>query len=112
MRYSLPLFDYGEGLSASADGSDAAASLSWQLVQDGGRHYLQISNAGKRHVRLTNVFFQQGSGRQVVSDGLLGYVLPGNFRRWPLERPASADSMLSVTVNGAAVTLTSRGTLN
>lgn len=105
MRYSLPLFDYGSGLSSGQGASDVARQLSWQVIREDGRQYLQIHNAGKRHARLTDVSLQQGGHRLVVAEGLLGYTLPGSYRRWPLDKPVRAGSTLFATINGEAVQL-------
>jgi len=105
VRYSLPLFDYGIGLSSEQGLAEVAKQLSWQVVREGGRQYLQIHNAGKRHARLTEVSLQQGKHRQVVAENLLGYVLPGKYRRWPLDKPMRVGSALFATVNGERLKL-------
>mgnify|MGYP002735289324 CR=1 FL=1 len=102
MRYSLPLFDYGSGLSSEQGAVDMADDLSWQVIREYDRQYLQVHNAGKRHVRLTEVSLQQGDRRQVVAESLLGYVLPGSYRRWPFDDSVSPGSTLFATVNGEA----------
>lgn len=91
MRYSLPLFVYGEGATPperlsnhSSDNSGLYPGLSWRIIQQNGQPQLEIQNTGQHHVRLSQVAFKQGATHEEVSKGLLGYVLPGDTRRWPL----------------------------
>lgn len=114
MRYSLPLFAFGEGLEpvdrnteAGARIAAAGTALSWRLVEEDGTTWLEISNAGVRHARLTNVRIETPEGSVAVADGLLGYVLPGTTMRWPAAG-ASRASTLELTVNNVPATLTAR----
>ncbi|CAM3503424.1 molecular chaperone [Halomonas sp. FME1] len=89
MRYSLPLFVYGEGgippeRVANHSNSGFYPGLSWRVIQQGEQAQLEIQNTGQHHVRLSQVAFKQGETRAEVSAGLLGYVLPGGTRRWLL----------------------------
>lgn len=105
MRYSLPLFSYGEGLSpvsSLGDGSAADTHLEWRVVQEQGRRMLEVINRGDRHAQLTQVSVD-GNGRSVtVADGLLGYVLPHSTQRWPLSSSTPVES-LSARINGQSV---------
>ncbi len=97
MRYSLPLFVYGTGLwrrQAPANRSStqqAQPQLSWSIDESGGRRFLQVSNTGPGHARLSQVRLvssdapQAGATSTEIAPGLLGYVLPGRTMRWPLE---------------------------
>ncbi|MCP1314374.1 MULTISPECIES: molecular chaperone [unclassified Halomonas] len=100
MRYSLPLFVYGQG-AAPLDPVALASSphypgLGWHTYTDGGRRMLEITNRGDHHVRLNRVAFASAS--RPVAEGLLGYVLAGSTRRWPLDPGADAPSELSAQV--------------
>jgi len=107
MRYSVPLFVYGEGLWGKPDPNsqrDAAGigkpQLSWRQVADKGRAWVEIRNTGPVHARLTDVVMQQGGQNRPVVEGLLGYVLPGAVMRWPAPVQASVGSVLKGRVNG------------
>ncbi|WP_291969065.1 hypothetical protein [Candidatus Symbiopectobacterium sp.] len=55
--------------------------LHWRIAPVDGKHYLYVLNEGQTHARLNNVFWStspQGKGpRTIISEGFLGYVLPG-----------------------------------
>ena len=51
MRYSVPLFVYGTGLNTDS----ARPALRWQQISEGGRRWLQLTNSGSGHARLSNV---------------------------------------------------------
>lgn len=104
MRYSLPLFVYGEGAAPPERLAGNGASypgLSWRVVQQGGQPWLEIRNAGNRHARLNQVAFVQGDQRAEVAQGLLGYVLPGAARRWPLPQGLRPAGELRAQIQGA-----------
>jgi fimbrial chaperone protein len=114
MRYSLPLFVYGEGLwkkrqSRSAK-VQAQPALSWKLVEDDGVRYLEVSNTGSGNARLSQVRLVKGvdgaSDAIDVATGLLGYVLPGRVMRWPAPDGASQDHQFQVHLDANAPPLT------
>lgn len=97
MRYSLPLFAYGQGLWRKNEGHVSGAlraqpALSWQLVEDAGTQYVQVHNSGSGHARLsqvrltstTRVASTDDNDSVDIATGLLGYVLPGQSMRWPV----------------------------
>lgn len=92
MRYSIPLFVYGQGLSERSTAGDRSNQprLSWQLVKQQGETLLQVTNQGNIHARLSNVSIRQGSKTTKVADGLLGYVLANSTHRWPVEAVAAS----------------------
>jgi len=107
MRYSVPLFVYGEGLWGRADpeGKRTAEGmgkpqLSWRAVTVQGKPYVELRNTGPVHARLTDVVVQQGSQSKALAEGLLGYVLPGASMRWPAPLAVHAGSELKGRVNG------------
>lgn len=107
MRYSVPLFVYGDGLWGKPDPEgqrDNAGvgkpQLSWRQVQAQGRSWIEIRNSGPVHARLTDVVMQQGGQSRPVVEGLLGYVLPGTTMRWPAPLQASATTILKGRING------------
>lgn len=108
MRYSIPLFVYGRGLSygsvASAQNKKADTQhqprLSWQWVKQQGKTLLQITNHGDIHARLSDVRILQGGKVTKVTEGLLGYVLANSTRQWPVEVTSTAPiSSLVMRVN-------------
>nr|WP_314877536.1 molecular chaperone [uncultured Pseudomonas sp.] len=110
MRYSVPLFVYGEGLwgkpdpqgKRSADGV-GKPQLSWHAVSVQGKPYVELRNSGPVHARLTDVVLQQSGQDKPVVEGLLGYVLPGASMRWPVPATPTAASVLKGRVNGQDV---------
>jgi fimbrial chaperone protein len=103
MRYSIPLFVYGEGIKTYDKGENHArvdtGKLSWRVVQEAGKPMLEISNRDAVHLRLSNVTLRQSGRTQTVAPGLLGYVLPGEHRRWPLPVGIAHPSGISATIN-------------
>ncbi|MGK9173072.1 molecular chaperone [Yokenella regensburgei] len=103
MRYSIPLFVYGQGITTYPDSAShalvEAGDLSWQVVRDNGRPALEVRNSGKVHVRLTDVTGRQGGQLRPVAEGLLGYVLPGGTRTWPLPANLPAPVELKAKIN-------------
>lgn len=89
MRYSVPLFVYGDGLNRDS----AKPELSWRQVESGGKRWLELTNRGSGHARLSNVTV----GGQRLGNGLFGYVLANSSNRWPLTRSVSGE--LSAEVN-------------
>ncbi|WP_342625240.1 molecular chaperone [Pseudomonas alkylphenolica] len=107
MRYSVPLFVYGQGLWGKPDtngqrdpNSVGKPALSWREVSVQGRPYVEIRNTGPVHARLTDVVLQQGGQHRPLVEGLLGYVLPGASMRWPVPQPMTAATVLKGRVNG------------
>ena len=89
MRYSVPLFVYGNGVTSDS----AKPQLSWQQVDSGGKRWLELTNRGNGHARLSNVTF----GGSRLGNGLFGYVLANSSNRWPLTSSVSGE--LSAEVN-------------
>lgn len=103
MRYSIPLFVYGQGITTYPDSANHAlvnpSDLSWQVVRDNGKPAIQVRNTGKVHVRLTEVSGRQGGQMRPIAEGLLGYVLPGGTRAWPLPANLPAPVELKAKIN-------------
>ena len=89
MRYSVPLFVYGDGLAKDS----AKPDLSWREVNSGGRRWLELTNRGNGHARLSNVTI----GGRKLGNGLFGYVLANSSNRWPLTSSVSGE--LSAEMN-------------
>lgn len=96
LRYSIPLFTYGEQ-PAAGPAPDLAARLT---VVDGQR-FVEFRNAGTQHARLVNLRLVTGARDIAITTGLVGYVLPGATMRWPLPSDAPLSGAFLVNVNGA-----------
>jgi fimbrial chaperone protein len=103
MRYSIPLFVYGQGIPTIKEGAHHTLAdtknLSWRVIQEEGRPALQVRNQGDVHVRLSQVAMQQGGQTRTVADGLLGYVLPDSTRSWPLPAGLHQPNQMSAQIN-------------
>lgn len=102
MRYSLPLFVHGSALTGSKNRPTAPKPqpiLSWRIGTDGTGRFLEVVNAGEVHARLVDASFEHEGSRQKIDTGLLGYVLPGSFARWPLRDEITTGTFV-VRVNG------------
>ncbi|MDX5629273.1 MULTISPECIES: fimbria/pilus periplasmic chaperone [unclassified Brenneria] len=108
MRYLLPLFIDGAGIWTQArpgkqrlNRDPAMPDLYWHIAAVAGKPYLYIQNMGKVHARLSQVFWSSSPKGEThnlaMTQGFLGYVLPGQEMRWPL--PAG------ISTPGAALNL-------
>lgn len=111
MRYSLPLFVYGEGLiydtklprkGVAARENTGGYQLQWRVVTEAGRKVLEVQNSGKVHAQLAKAYFTFPSGKQVeLNKAGIGTVLPGARMRWPLPAGVDGSATFTATVNGA-----------
>jgi fimbrial chaperone protein len=103
MRYSIPLFVYGQGIPTIKEGAHHALveskNLSWRVTQEAGHPALEVRNQGDVHVRLSQVTLDQGGQKRTVADGLLGYVLPGSTRSWPIPVGIRQPEQMSAQIN-------------
>lgn len=90
MRYSLPLFvGLPESLAAKSMVdrlNQMASGLRYRIGQT-PEPFLEINNNNFLHARLSKVAItntQLPDKPLVISEGLLGYILPNSTRRWPL----------------------------
>ncbi|HDC4498273.1 TPA: molecular chaperone [Enterobacter kobei] len=103
MRYSIPLFVYGQGIPTLKEGAHHALAetrnLSWRVTHEGEQPALQVRNQGDVHVRLSQVSLEQGGQKRTVAEGLLGYVLPGSTRSWPIPAGVRQPDRMSAQIN-------------
>ena len=95
MRYSLPVF-VAPSVVARND------RLLWQVVREQNQLLLRLDNQGQAHAQVGALELQDAAGNSVqVSRGLLGYVLAGNRRQWPLPAlgPVKLDGPLLIKVS-------------
>ncbi|SPJ32929.1 fimbrial biogenesis chaperone [Kushneria phyllosphaerae] len=95
MRYSVPLFVTSSEVPEQS--AHIAEALRWSVITENGQRYLRVHNPGSAHARLARV---QMDGT-TVAEGLLGYVLAGTTKQWPLPNNMNAGRSLTATVNGA-----------
>ncbi|UXI02017.1 molecular chaperone [Photobacterium sp. TY1-4] len=106
MRYSLPLFVYGKGFAEAGAQRIATPSLQAWLVTEAGEHYLRIWNHGRYHVRLTNMDVSTDeNSAQFSIPGLAGYILPNQYRQWPISSVAFSGTRLSFELYGTRYTI-------
>ncbi|WP_336194923.1 molecular chaperone [Hafnia paralvei] len=102
MRYSLPLFVYGDGVNFQRNASQPVqlnqSQLSWKTITNNGHPALEVTNQGAIHARLSKVSI---NGKP-IADGLLGYVLAHSKRVWPLPPSVSRGENLKAEVNNDA----------
>ena len=103
MRYSLPLFVYGQGIRTWAQGEHHArvdtTKLNWRVVRADGQPQLEVRNDNDVHLRLSKVMLRQGGAQHTMAHGVLGYVLPASTRRWPLPAGATHPDSISAAIN-------------
>lgn len=100
MRYAIPLFVYGQDFHGKKPALVRdPGSLSCRLSDDASA--IAVSNAGPVHVRLTDVRLENGSSVASLTEGLLGYVLPGKTMRWPVPPGATGGGVLKARINGS-----------
>lgn len=87
MRYSVPLFVYGSGLSANT----VKPNLSWRWVREGNQQAIEITNHGNGHARLSKVAL----GGRSITDSLMGYVLANASHTFPLPFKAPDGAEIS-----------------
>ncbi|QJT81297.1 molecular chaperone [Kosakonia sp. MUSA4] len=103
MRYSIPLFVYGQGITTYTNSAHHTLvdknDLSWRVTRENGQPALEVRNNGNVHVRLSQVSMSQGGQTRRVADGLLGYVLPHTARSWTLPVGLTNPASLNATIN-------------
>lgn len=84
LRYSTPVF------LSPADPA-AAPRLSAHLIAGARGPELVVHNRGGAHARLSDLSFVGADGRtQTLFPSLAGYILAGDYKRWPLPAAAAA----------------------
>lgn len=127
MRYSVPLFTYGDSLRVPPRDMPATAEhhrpqLAYRLIGQGAVRVLEVSNTGPVRARLSAVTFvtshvapgnAKPAAGTVLAAGLLGYVLPGATMRWPMPTtvviPPGAILQARVNDDTEASTISARG---
>jgi fimbrial chaperone protein len=101
LRYSVPVFVEPAGKDATAP------KLAWSLHREGDSAVLDVANSGDGHAQISQLVFTDSNGKHIpLSNGLLGYVLPGAHMRWTLEPDAgvfAAGGTFNARINGEPV---------
>ena len=102
MRYSIPLFSYGEGIGSGLDEESAKANLKnglakpilhyWLKNDERGRSQLYIQNTGLKFARITGVNLEKNSPQIPFQDISFGYILAGSTMRFDLN-PKEAQQL-------------------
>lgn len=92
LRYSVPVF--------AGTPVNAPARLSLALWRDNGEWQLAARNDGARHARISGVTLVSGNRRMPVTEGLLGYALPGATRIWTVRLPAGFTPTPDLRIDG------------
>jgi len=99
MQFSIPVFSGAE--------PSATVQLDWRLELADGKLSLATDNRGNGRAKITDLKILAADGRVLRQrPGLVGYVLAGNNRRWPItlgEQEAVAASEIEARVNGEEV---------
>lgn len=99
IRYSVPVTLRPAGLTPPA--------LHFRLHQEPDGAVLEAQNSGGQGAQLAELQLTTTSGETIqLNSGLLGYVLAGQVRRWPISLPAGAQveqaTGISAQVDGKA----------
>lgn len=101
MRYSLPLFVYGDdgGSRSAKDRRVTASALQWRVTGAAGQRVLEIHNGGPVHGRLSQVSLKRADGSLDRLEGVHGYVLPDAVMRWPIPQGIAPQAVLIAASN-------------
>lgn len=102
MRYSIPVF-------IAAKAGNTEPQLDWRVRWHDNQWQLSVDNRGSSHAQVGALSLITAKGEDiVVSEGLLGYALPGRARQWPLPiktaQGLSGPLQIKVNLNGRAYT--------
>ena len=109
MRYSIPVFVFGEGLSSQSlpgnekndkDKPQTIPYLSWRIKNVNKQKTLEIRNSGPVHVHLMNLTFGSPEQTQTNSRGPTGYILPDTTMSWPVSSSMGSGQTLLALING------------
>ena len=96
LRYSIPVF-------VQPSAGTLAPQLQARLVQlEDGRNGVEVANSGNGYAQIADLALGGAKRPRIVHPGLLGYVLPGQVMRWPIERTAidRDNDQITAKLNG------------
>ncbi len=97
LRYSIPVF-----VQPQQGARQQPLLQARQVTLADGRPGLEVHNSGTGHAQLADLAVGTIERPQIIHAGLLGYVLPGQTMRWPLDLPAArlAGATFTAKING------------
>ncbi|WP_392562989.1 molecular chaperone [Orbus sturtevantii] len=100
MRYSLPIFVYGENLQHDSVIDNMQKFLSWRWIENGNKKWLELNNQGITHVHLSSIDLQQKMSNQLSS-----YVLPHSVIRIAINnKQIKKPQKITAVINGTKST--------
>lgn len=101
LRFSVPVY------LTSPRCADSAPVLTWHIERTGDGVALVVANGGQAHAQLADLAMVDAAGNRTdLGAGLVGYVLPGQQRRFTLSSAPAAladRGTVEVSVNGSRV---------
>ncbi|ARQ89311.1 fimbrial biogenesis chaperone [Stenotrophomonas maltophilia] len=96
LRYSIPVF------VQPASGKLAPQLQARMVTLDDGRNGVEVANSGNSYAQIADLALGSVKRPRIVHPGLLGYVLPGQVMRWPIERMAidRDNDQITAKLNG------------
>ena len=96
LRYSIPVF------VQPASGKLAPQLQARLVTLDDGRNGVEVTNSGNSYAQIADLALGSLKRPRIVHPGLLGYVLPGQVMRWPIERMAidRDNDQITAKLNG------------
>ncbi len=96
LRYSIPVF------VQPASGKLAPQLQARLVTLDDGRNGVEVTNSGNSYAQIADLALGSLKRPRIVHPGLLGYVLPGQVMRWPIERVAidRDNDQITAKLNG------------
>ncbi|SNY63964.1 fimbrial chaperone protein [Stenotrophomonas sp. CC120223-11] len=96
LRYSIPVF------VQPASGKLAPQLQARLVTLDDGRNGVEVANSGNSYAQIADLALGSVKRPRIVHPGLLGYVLPGQVMRWPIERMAidRDNDQITAKLNG------------
>jgi fimbrial chaperone protein len=96
LRYSIPVF------VQPASGKLAPRLQARLVTLDDGRNGVEVANSGNSYAQIADLALGSVKRPRIVHPGLLGYVLPGQVMRWPIERMAidRDNDQITAKLNG------------
>jgi len=108
MRYSIPLFSSGKSIWTKQDYNNprdltqaTAPQLTFKVVKEKGKKWLEVTNTGVVHARISGLRTVSSTRSTMVGDGLVGYVLANSRMRLliPANAPISNGSHIEAMIN-------------
>ncbi|MCZ0760623.1 molecular chaperone [Vibrio diabolicus] len=102
MRYSIPLFMYGKGMKRQSQGTNEVWSgLQAKIIKSKDKNLIHIENTSNHYVRLVNLAVTAPNQSPfIVSKGLAGYILPEQYKTWPISYSNMKNIKVKADIEG------------